>query len=86
MASNSIRSRHRPDRADDVALVARVYALAGQPFTPAVERRMRDFMASNPRGRHGGVRYDLADFGLDRAERRAALQFYTQRFEVAAEG
>jgi hypothetical protein len=61
-----------------------------EPTTGQLEgvpkRRMRDFMASNPRGRYGGVRYDLADFGLDRAERRAALRFYTGRFGVAAEG
>jgi Sulfotransferase family len=85
-AERSVDVRFDEFMADDVAMVARVYALAGQPFTPAVERRMRDFMASNPRGRHGGVRYDLADFGLDRAERRAALRFYTERFEVPAEG
>src|SRR5262249_5565396 len=71
--------------AGDVATVARVYGMSGQPFTPAVERRMRDFMARNPRGRHGGVRYDLADFGLDRAERRAALRGYVERFGVAIE-
>lgn len=46
---------------------------------------MRDFMARNPRGRHGGVRYDLADFGLDPAERRRALRSYTERFGVVEE-
>jgi len=41
-----------------------------------------------PRKRHGAPRhagYDPADFGLDRAERRAALRFYTDRFRVTAE-
>jgi hypothetical protein len=42
-------------------------------------------MVRNPRGRHGGVRYKLSDFGLDPAERRAALRFYTDRFGVTAE-
>jgi hypothetical protein len=42
-------------------------------------------MTHNPRGRHGGVRYDLAEFGLDRTELRPALRFYTERFGVAIE-
>jgi hypothetical protein len=31
------------------------------------------------------VDYDLGQFGLDFAERRKALGFYTERFEVAPE-
>jgi hypothetical protein len=84
-SARSIDVRFDEFMADDVATVARVYALADQPFTPAVEHRMRDFMVRNPRGRHGGVRYQLSDFGLDPAERRAALRFYTDRFGVTAE-
>ena len=42
-------------------------------------------MAEHPRGRHGRVLYDLADFGLDPEERRAALQFYVDRFGVQPE-
>lgn len=71
--------------ADDVAMVERVYALADQPFTSEVRTAMDTFMAEHPRGRHGGVVYDLADFGLDRAERRAALRFYVDRFGVRLE-
>jgi len=71
--------------ADDVATVERIYALAGQPFTADVRRAMDAFMADHPRGRHGTIRYDLADFGLDRTERRAALQFYVDRFGVQLE-
>ena len=43
-------------------------------------------MQTHPRGRHGGVVYDLAEFGLDRAERRRALQFYVDRFDLELEG
>jgi hypothetical protein len=46
---------------------------------------MDAFMATHPRGRHGGVIYDLADFGLDRDERRRALRFYVERFGVHEE-
>jgi hypothetical protein len=71
--------------ADDVAMVERVYAIAGQPFTGEVRAAMDAFMVDHPRGRHGGVIYDLADFGIDRAERRRALQFYVDRFDVTLE-
>jgi hypothetical protein len=71
--------------ADDVATVARIYELAGQPFTSEVEAAMHAFMDDHPRGKWGAVEYDLADFGLDPAERRAALAFYSDRFGVAAE-
>lgn len=71
--------------ADDLAMVRRVYDLAGQPFDDRAEGAMTAFMAEHPRGRHGAVLYDLAEMGLDAGERRAALSFYSERFGVAAE-
>jgi hypothetical protein len=71
--------------ADDLAMVARVYDLARQPLDERSREAMASFMAAHPRGRHGAVTYDLAQFGLDGAERRRALSFYTQRFGVLAE-
>ena len=71
--------------ADDVAMVERVYAVADQPFTPEVRSAMDDFMATHARGRHGGVTYRFEDVGLDAAERRRALAFYMDRFEVTPE-
>jgi hypothetical protein len=71
--------------ADDVAMVERIYDVAGQAMTPEARASMDAFMADHPRGRHGGVIYDLADFGLDRAERRRALRFYVEHFEVDEE-
>ncbi|MCE2513228.1 MAG: sulfotransferase [Acidimicrobiia bacterium] len=70
---------------DDVAMVARVYGLAGRPFTPEVRGAMDAFMDAHPRGKHGRVLYDLAAVGRDPGERRAALQFYVDRFGVATE-
>jgi len=46
---------------------------------------MDEFMGSHPRGRHGGIRYDLNQFGIDEAERRRALQFYVDRFNIELE-
>jgi Sulfotransferase family len=72
--------------ADDVAMVERVYRLAGQPFDEAARAAMSTFVAEHPRGRHGTIQYDLRQFGLDRAERRRALAFYVDRFGVTPEG
>jgi hypothetical protein len=71
--------------ADDLAMVARVYDLAGQPLDERARTSMASFMAAHPRGRHGAVTYDLGDFGLDAGERRRALAFYTERFGVMSE-
>ncbi len=84
-ADRSIDVRFTEFMADDVATVERIYALAGQPFTADVEAAMDAFMASHPRGRHGGVVYDLSQFGINAGERRRALQFYVDRFAIAAE-
>jgi hypothetical protein len=42
-------------------------------------------MDAHPRGKFGGIVYDLTDFGLDLLERREALRFYTERFGVTEE-
>jgi Sulfotransferase family len=84
-ADQTIDVRFDEFMADDVAMVQRIYELAGQPFTGDVKAAMDEFMVDHPRGRHGGVVYDLADFGLDAAERRAALRFYSERFAVVDE-
>jgi hypothetical protein len=71
--------------ADDLAMVARVYDLAGQPLDQRAQECMASFMARHPRDLYGGVTYDLGQFGLDGAERRRALAFYTERFGVTPE-
>lgn len=71
--------------ADDLAMVARVYELAGQPLDDRSRVAMASFMDAHPRGRHGAVLYDLGQFGLEPAERRRALSFYTDRFGVTLE-
>ncbi|HEX6310838.1 MAG TPA: sulfotransferase [Acidimicrobiia bacterium] len=71
--------------ADDIAMVERIYDVAGQPFTVSARNAMDDFMADHPRGKFGGVVYDLADFDLDREELRGRLRFYVERFGVVEE-
>ena len=84
-ADQSLDVRFDEFMADDVAMVERIYRVAGQAMTPEARAAMDSFMADHPRGRHGGLIYDLADFGLDREERRRALRFYVERFAVREE-
>ena len=84
-ADRSIDVRFAEFMADDVAMVERVYAVADQPFTPAVRGAMEAFMADNQRGRHGGVIYRFEDLGLNPAERARSLAFYVDRFGVEVE-
>jgi hypothetical protein len=67
---------------DPIAEVRRIYAKADRQLTPDSEAAMRRYLATE-RGRgHAKHVYDLADFGLDHAERRQALRFYSERFDV----
>ncbi len=50
---------------DDMAMVQRIYDLAGQPLDERACSAMNGFMAAHPRGKFGTVEYDLAEFGLD---------------------
>ncbi len=70
---------------DDIATVTQIYKIANQPFTAEVEQAMKDYMDTHPRGRHGRVAYDITDFGIDPAERRAALAEYVERFGIQLE-
>jgi hypothetical protein len=72
--------------ADDVGMVARIYQRAGIEMTPGARASFDAFMAENPRGKHGQVRYDLkGDFGLDPSEVRRRFDFYFDRFPVRVE-
>ena len=71
--------------ADDMATVARIYELAGQPLGPGSRQAMERYVVEHPRGRHGGVIYDADQLGLDLEEQRAALKFYVERFGVTRE-
>jgi hypothetical protein len=71
--------------ADDVAMVQRIYDVAGQPFTTAAGQGITAFMDTHQRGRHGTVVYQPEVLGIDIAERRRALSFYGQAFAVEPE-
>jgi hypothetical protein len=70
---------------DDIAMVARIYDLAAVPFDETTRATMEAFMVHHPRGKHGGIDYELAPLGLDKDELRARTAFYTERFRVSTE-
>lgn len=84
-AAQAFDVRFHEFMADDAAMVERVYAFAGQPMTDRARAAARAFMDANPRGKLGRVEYRLEDFGLEPAERRRALRFYQERFDVPDE-
>lgn len=84
-ASQSIDVRFDEFMRDDVQMVRRIYELAGQPLSNDAQAAMTTFMADHPRGRHGGIIYDPAQFGFDRALLMESFGFYTDRFGVSPE-
>ena len=72
--------------ADDTAMVRRIYEVADQRFTDAAGAAMADFTDAHRRGRHGTVVYQPGVLGIDPAERRSSLAFYSERFAVDSEG
>ena len=72
--------------ADQKAVIARVYAMAGLPLTDEAEARIHAYLNANPRDKHGRVHYDLkGDFGVDVAALRERFGFYYEHFSVRPE-
>jgi len=71
--------------ADQCGTVARIYELAGLPYTDAARNAMALYNEAHSRERYGRVKYELGPFGIDPQERRRALQFYTDRFAIPLE-
>jgi len=84
-ADRTIDVRFDQFMADDLGMIRRIYQVAGQSLTAESESAMRAFLTDHPRGRHGGVLYDLAAFGIDRDHLRRTMAFYADRFGVVAE-
>lgn len=65
-----------------VETVTRIHEHFGLEMTPDVERGVRDYLADNPRTKHGVHTYTLEEFGIDRDEADEAFAGYRDRFEV----
>lgn len=70
---------------DPIAMVEKIYAAAGKTLDDQARQCMKSWLAENTRGKHGKHEYAAADFGIDVAERRQALRFYHDAFNVPAD-
>ncbi|TFV59521.1 sulfotransferase [Mycobacterium sp. PS03-16] len=79
-ADRSVDIRFDDFMADEEGTLARIYALAGQPFDERARTAMQRFRTDHPRGLYGGVRHRPADLGLDVDAVAARLRPYRDRF------
>ena len=68
---------------DPIGAVRRLYAHFGDELTPAAEANMRDFLAKNPKDKHGAHHYTLAQFGIDAAVEGPRFDRYRERFHLS---
>ena len=65
--------------ADPVGTVRHIYRHFGLPFGHDAERAIEHYRMENPKGRHGGHRYRLDDFGLEVNEIDRRFEAYRER-------
>lgn len=71
---------------NEMATLDSLYARAGVELTPGVRKRFEQYLGSNPRGKHGAIRYDLQrHFGVSADEVRSRFDFYFDRFDIRPE-
>jgi len=68
-----------------VAVVDEVYRAVGMSMSDAVERRLSQWTANNPKGKHGAHRYTAEEFGLRPERTENAFSAYRARFGVRRE-
>jgi len=68
--------------ADPVAVLGRAYERFDMPWSDQLERRMRSFLAGNPRGKHGAHQYDLGDFGMSLGQIRERFGRYCSAYDI----
>jgi hypothetical protein len=85
-ASNSIDVLFHEFMADDLAMVERIYEVAGLPMTDEARRQIGAYRDAHPRGKEGQVVYDLrVDFDIAPEDVRKRFGFYLDRFPVRPE-
>jgi hypothetical protein len=67
---------------DPIGEMKRLYQHFSEPFTAAIEARMRAYLTNNAQGKHGEHRYSLEDYGLSRQQVRDHFRDYCHRFGV----
>lgn len=70
---------------DQFATVEKIYRAFGLPLSDEAARRMKAFIADNPKDKHGIHRYSPAEFGVDPDAVRESFRPYMQRFGLEPE-
>ena len=71
---------------NEITILESLYARAGVELTPGVRKSFDRYLGSNPRGKHGSIRYDLQrHFGVTPEDVRSRFDFYFDRFDVRPE-
>jgi len=68
-----------------IETIAALYDHFGLRLSSEAESRMRAYLASKPRGKHGTHRYDFAATGFDPARERERFRRYQERYGVRSE-
>ena len=71
---------------NEMTVLESLYDRAGVELTPGVRKSFEWYIDSNPRGKHGSIRYDLQrHFGVTPEDVRSRFDFYFDRFDVRPE-
>ncbi|HAC78795.1 MAG TPA: sulfotransferase [Deltaproteobacteria bacterium] len=67
---------------DPLAAVRKIYTHFGIDWCPEAAERMTEFLARNPKDKHGKHSYALEQFGLDREQEEERYRSYAERFDL----
>lgn len=71
---------------NEITVLEALYGRAGIELTPGVRKSFERYLGSNPRGKHGAIRYDLhRHFGVTPEDVRSRFDFYFDRFDIRPE-
>jgi hypothetical protein len=69
---------------DPIGAVERVYDFLNWPLTTEARTAMQNFLAANPKNKHGVHSYTLEQFGLSRTVESLRFRNYRERFRIPA--
>jgi hypothetical protein len=71
--------------ADPLAVVQRMYAHFGYPYTEEFEERALAWLKEHPQNKHGAHRYESEEWGVDRQAIDDAFAWYRERYHIPRE-
>ncbi len=71
--------------ADPWPAIEQIYQARATPLSDSARAEMTRWLVDHPKGKHGTHRYQLADYGIDRAEVEALFGEYVQRYALTME-